>query len=123
MMAKLVAKSANRALGLLIVKYKAFGGMSHDVFSNLYDSLVAPVIEYAAAIWGHKECSCISTVQNRGSRFYLGVCKFIPNSAVQGDMGWTTSWHRHKICVVCLWVRLINMNVNRPASKIFWYTH
>ncbi len=38
-------------------------------------------------------------------------------------MGWKTYWHRQNICVECLWVRLINMNVNRQASKIFWYTH
>ncbi len=50
MMAKSVAKSANRALGLLIAKCKTFGGMSHDVFTKLYDSLVALVIEYDAHI-------------------------------------------------------------------------
>ncbi len=57
-MAKSVAKSTNRALGLLIAKCKAFNGMLHHVFTKLYDSLVAPVIEYAAAIWGHKAFSC-----------------------------------------------------------------
>ncbi len=64
MMAKSVAKSANRTLGLLIAKCKALGGMPHDVFNKLYDTLVAHVIEYAAAIWGHKEISFINTVQN-----------------------------------------------------------
>ncbi len=54
MMAKSVAKSANRALGLLIAKCKDLGGMPHEVFTKLYDSLVAPVIEYAAAIWAIK---------------------------------------------------------------------
>ncbi len=43
---------------------------------------------------------------------------FTPNSAVQGDMGWKTPWHRQEICVVRLCVRLINMN----ASKLVWYT-
>jgi hypothetical protein len=123
MMAKSVAKSANRALGLLIAKCKAFGGMPHDVFTRLYDALVGTVIEYAAAIWGHRECSYINTVQNRASRFYLGVSKFTPNSAVQGDMGWKAPWHRQKICVVRMWLRFVNMDVNRTASKIFWYTH
>ncbi len=80
------------------------------VFTKLYDTLVVPVIECAAATWGHNECSWISTVQNRASRFYLGLSKFTANAAVQGDMGWKTSWHQHKICVVHLWVRLINMN-------------
>ncbi len=81
MMAKSVAKSANRMLSLLI----AFGGMPHDVFTKLYGSLVSPVIEYSAVICGHKEFSCISTVQNRASRFYLGVSKFTPNSVAQGE--------------------------------------
>ncbi len=44
MMAKSVVKSSNRALGHLIAKCKAFGGMPHDVFTKLYDSLVAPVM-------------------------------------------------------------------------------
>ncbi len=33
-MTKSVAKSANRALGLIIAKCKAFGGMPHDVLLN-----------------------------------------------------------------------------------------
>jgi hypothetical protein len=37
-----VAKPANLALGLLIAKHKTFKGMPHDVFSKLYDALVAP---------------------------------------------------------------------------------
>ncbi len=44
-MAKSFAKSADRALGFLIAKCKSFGGMPHDGFTKLYDSLVAPVIE------------------------------------------------------------------------------
>ncbi len=70
--------------------------------------------EYHFTCSGHTICV---------SRFYLGVSKLTPNSAVQGDMGWKRSWHRQKIYVVHLWVRLINMNVNRQASKIFWYIH
>ncbi len=45
-----VAKSANHARGLLIVKHKDFGGMPQDIYRKLYDALVTPVIEYTAAI-------------------------------------------------------------------------
>ncbi len=38
----------------------------------------------------------MSTVQNSAVIFDLCVSKFTPNSAVQGDMGWNTSWHRQK---------------------------
>ncbi len=48
--AQAISKSANRALWVLIAKHQAFGGTPHAVFSKLYDNLVAPVIEYAAAL-------------------------------------------------------------------------
>ena len=50
--AKYVAQSATRALGLLISKFKAMGGMPYEVFSKLYDTIVWPTIRYGAAIWG-----------------------------------------------------------------------
>ena len=60
--AKAVAKSANRALGLIIAKLKAFGGLPYDVFYKLYESIVCPVIMYGAPIWGTECFSCIQAV-------------------------------------------------------------
>jgi hypothetical protein len=36
--AKIVAKSANRALGLVMAKCKTIGGVSYDVYKKLFDS-------------------------------------------------------------------------------------
>ena len=58
-MAKAVAKSASRSLGLLIAKCKANGGFQFDTFTKLFDTLVMSVIEYGASIWGHQDFSCI----------------------------------------------------------------
>jgi hypothetical protein len=43
-MAKAVARSASRALGLLIVKSKTHGGFQHNIFTKLFDTLVWSVI-------------------------------------------------------------------------------
>jgi hypothetical protein len=43
-----VARSAGRALSLLIVKSKAHGGFHFDTYTKLYDSLVWSVISYGA---------------------------------------------------------------------------
>ena len=51
-MASNVAKSASRALGLVIYKSKLNGGFPYEYFSKLYDSLVWPVIDYGSCIWG-----------------------------------------------------------------------
>lgn len=50
--AKMVAQSAGRALGLLIAKYKSFGGLPYEVYTKLYNSCVVPVISYASSVWG-----------------------------------------------------------------------
>ena len=69
LMAQQMAKSASRALGLIISKYKAFGGLPFSTFSKLFDSIVWSTINYEAAIWGDREFSCINAVQNRAERF------------------------------------------------------
>ena len=58
-MAKSVAQSASRALGLLIAKCKSSGGLPYNVFKKLYDSTIWPVIAYGTSIWGNKSYSCI----------------------------------------------------------------
>ena len=93
-MAKAVAKSASRALGLLIVKSKIHGGFQHNIFSKLYDTMVWSVINYGSCIWGTRDFSCINAVQNRAMRFSMGVGKYTPNDAIAGDMGWKPAYIR-----------------------------
>ena len=117
--AKHVAQAAHRALGLVIAKDKVHGGFGYDIFTKLYDSLVSSIIEYGAAIWGHKSYSCIEAVQRRACRYYLGLGKKAPNRAVEGDMGWRLAEERQWLCILRHWFRLCNMNVNALCSKIF----
>lgn len=53
--AKCVAQSVIRALGLIISKFKLMVGMPCAVYTKLFDSIVWPVISYGAAIWGTRE--------------------------------------------------------------------
>ena len=81
-MAKTVAKSASRALGLLISKDKVFGGMPFKCYTRCYDALVQDTINYGAGIWGTMVCSCIEAVQNRALRYFLRLGKYAPNLAI-----------------------------------------
>ena len=85
-MAKTVAQSATRALGLLIAKCKQVGGFAYSTFTKLYDSLVWSVIDYGASIWGFTDYTCINAVHHRACRFFMGVGKYTPNAAVNGEM-------------------------------------
>ena len=117
--AQTVAKSASRALGLLISKAKVLGGMSYKCFTKLYESMVIPIVRYGAAIWGHKEFSCINAVHNRMCRYFLGVKKFTPNAAVQGDMGVRVPWQHQCDEIARQWCRVRNMTEHRCNKKVF----
>ena len=118
-MSKMVAQSASRALGLIISKDKAFGGMPYTCYTKCYDATVQSIIDYSAALWGTKSVTCINAVQNRACRYFLGLGRYAPNVAVNGDMGWTTPEHRHWLSITRRWCRQINMDdfLQRTMSK------
>ena len=120
--AKHVSTSAHRALGLLIAKDKCHGGFDYDIFTKLYDSMVSSIIEYGAAIWGHRSYSCIDAVQYRACRYYLGLGKRAPIRAIQGDMGWKLPYERQWLCIIRHWLRLSNMDSSKLSSKIFTWS-
>ncbi len=53
----------------------------------------------------------------------MGVSKYTPNAAVQGGMGWKTAGHRQNVYVLRLWLRLMNMDRELIASKVFWHPY
>ena len=121
--AKFVAQSASRALGLLISKCKLAGGLPFNVFSKLYDSVVYPVISYGASIWGNKSYSCINAVQNKAMRFFLGVGKYTPVAAVEGDMGWEPSLIRQWSSIGRHLTRISRTPANRINKRIALWAH
>ena len=119
---KPLAASAGRALGALITKYKHFGGMSFNIFTRLYDSLVSPVLNYGAGIWGNVNLQCANTVQNRACRFFLGVGSKTSNVATRGEMGWKPQVHRQYLEVLRLHCRLEQLPLYRLNSKIHHFS-
>ena len=118
-MSKTVAQSASRALGLLISKDKYFGGIPFECFTQCYNATVQAIIDYSAAIWGTKSISSINAVQNRACRYFLGLGRYAPNAAINGDMGWPAPEHRQWMCVTRKWCRLVNFDDSLLAKRMF----
>ena len=107
----------------VISRYKALGGLPYNSVTNLYDSVVYSTISYGATIWGDRSFSCISAVQNRAARFFMGVGRYTLNTAVVGDMGWTNTESRQWECVINQWFRLRSMEVNRLNHSVFKWAY
>ena len=122
-MAKVVAKSASRALGLVISKSKQRGGMPFEPFKQLFDSMVWPIIEYGAGIWGTADRSGIEAVQLRACRYFRGVGRYTPNAAVNGEMGWKPVKLKQWASVCRLWCRLVSMPSERINKRVFMWAN
>ncbi len=61
----------------------------------------------------------LDAVQNKAIRIFLGVHKFVPIAAINGDMGWTSSCVRRKTNIIRFWNRLMCMNNNHLPKIIF----
>ena len=117
--AKNVAKAANRALGLIIAKDKAFGGLPVRSYTKLFDTMVWSVINYGSGIWGTKQYSCINAIQTRAERYFLGVGKYTPNAAVHGETALIPTIVKQWTTVANVWCRLQNMDNSRLNYRIF----
>ena len=116
-----LADSAGRALGGLIGKTKILKDMGYFTYSQLYHSCVCPILDYMSGVWGYKCFQLNERVQNRAIRFFLGLHKYAPIPAFNGDMGWDSCKIRWKANMVNLWNRLLDLPPNRVASQIFYW--
>ena len=94
--AETLGAAGGRALGCVISKFKSIKKLGFGTFSYLYNAGVIPVTDYCAGVWGHKLYQKTKAAQKRALRFYMGVHKFAPIPAIEGDVGWLPTYYRHK---------------------------
>ena len=56
--AEVLSQAGGRALGAMISKIHSYKdiGTSNNTYSKLFNSCVAPVLDYCAGVWGFKRC-------------------------------------------------------------------
>lgn len=91
--------------------------MPFDVISKLYDTMLWSTISNDKAIWETLEFVSINAVQNRASRFFLGIGKYSQNIAVNGEMGWIGPYSKERRTVVNHWIRLNSIDDNRLINE------
>ena len=113
-----LTKSASRALSAIYTKFISCGGMSYDVYTKLYKTLVESILYYGAGIWGHANWREVQAIKNKACRLFLGSSKNSSNIASQGDMGYMSTYSRQTLEVFRLLFRIESADDNRITSKI-----
>ena len=74
-------------------------------------------------MWGYKDYSTIESVQNRSLRYFLGVHRFAPKLAINGDVGWLPAKERRWCNMLRYWNKLIHMDNSRICKKVFLWDY
>ena len=108
-----------RGLGSIITKLRNLKEFGIKTFEKLYNSCVVPILDYQSSVWGYKVYNDIDAVQNRTIRYFLGVHRFTPKLAINGDVGWLPIKERRWLNILRYWNRLVNMDESRICKKFF----
>ncbi len=119
--ADVLSKASVRALGALINKFYTMRDMGFKTYTTLYNTLVSPVMNYGAEIWGYKSYNCCQCVANKAMKFYLGVHKYTSNAAVLGECGWLKCKFDRWLIMCRFWNRLVQMDEDKLTYKLFKY--
>ena len=119
----ILADSGGRALGAIYNKFRILKGLGYKTYSKMYHTGVVPILDYCAGIWSFNKSEKADSVQNRAIRWYLGVHKYAPNLAINGEMGWVNSDIRRKVEMLRYWNKLLDMDDNRLTKKVFQWDH
>ena len=106
--------SSNRALSTLICKCRDIKPQ-FVLLSKLYNTLVTPVMDYEAEVWGVRSLERrVDKVQNIALRGFLGVGIHHPITALETESNWIPARWRVRMKVVLYWQKLLI----RPDSVI-----
>ncbi len=106
----------------IIDKYKKIMILDIIHYTKSFHSAVGHILDYANEVSGYKNFPQIDAVQNKSIRIWReegGGHKFIPIAAINRDMGWTSSYVRHKTNIIRIWNKLMCMNNNCLPKIIF----
>ena len=73
---------------------------------------------YAAGVWGYDNYPAPQVLQNRIIRFYLGVHRYAPLSAIWLEMDWINIQKTRWLDIMRLYNRLVGMSWDRLPRKV-----
>jgi hypothetical protein len=117
----MLAEAGSRALGALRNKLYNLKSILIGSYSTLYNAGVIPILDYCSGVWGFSEFKCLEDIQLKAARYFLGVHKFCPIPAIEGDIGWVKCSTRRKLDIVKLWNKIVMLNDQRLPRRILNY--
>ena len=86
---------------------------------NLFDSLVAPILNYGSEVMGFKVSQQIERVHLNFWKKLLGVKKTTQNDFIYGELGRISFHCRHVFNIIKYWIKIISSKESKYISRIY----
>ena len=95
----------------------SLGSLNTDIFFQLFDAQVKPMLLYAAEVWGWKSVDSVETAHMFACKRILSVSDRSPNHMVYGETGRHPILIEAKIAAVRYWLKVMKMSENRLPKQ------
>ena len=86
---------------------------------ELFDKLVAPIINYSAEVWGFCKADKIETVHLQFCKRLLGVKQCSQNDFIYGELGRTSFQTKRYLMIIKYWLKIVLCPENRLIKIIY----
>ena len=118
---EILTNAAIRSFARIHSIFKSIGNMGVRSYETLYNAYVLPIMNYAIGIWGFSDFSKPQVLQNRITRFFLGVHRFAPLAATKSELDWIGCREARWIEMLRLFNRFNGMDKSRwPNIILKW---
>lgn len=82
-----------------------------------------PVLDYCSGSWRFINFSCEDGVQNCAVKFFVGLHRFTPLLAQNGEVGWLPATHRGWMNFFRMWNHLMMMDEDLLTKQAFYWDY
>ena len=117
-----LAEYAGRAKGKVFDIFRSLFKLGHidsNIFFQLFDSQVKPMMLYAAEIWGMTKYSTIEKIHSFACKKLLGVSLRTPNALVYGELGRFPIYIDSTIKAIKYWFKILQLPRDRIPRQVY----
>ena len=106
---KSIAQHASRSLHNLFTVYNQLDlPISQKI--TLFDTLVSPILNYAANVWGYHEAPDVEIIHSKFCRRLMCVKQSTDLDALYGELGRTSVYSHRKLILIKYWIKLLKLD-------------
>lgn len=106
---KRVAQHASCSMHNLFIVYNQLD-LPISKQMQLFDTLVAPILNYLAEVWGYHLGPDVESLHSKFCRKVLHVRRSTNLDALYGELGRTPMFVRRKVLMIKYWIKLLTLN-------------